>query len=169
MRRFIFLIAIAVGISALLRMYVFEAASVASGSMEPTLFIGGHYWINRMVYRFREPRRGEIISFVSPVDHHSKFIKRVIAIPGDEVELRSKQVVINHAAIDEPYAVHSRPGSRLVGDDLGPLKVPERCVFVLGDNRDESFDSSIWKDSETGQPIYFLSFDQIRGRLIQIP
>jgi signal peptidase I len=167
MKRFLVLICYALVATFILRQYFFETVSVASGSMEPTLFIGSHYLVNRFVYRLHEPKRGDIISFTSPVDQRTRFIKRVIAVPGDEVELREKKVYLNGKPVEEPYAVFKRRDERLVGDSLGPLKVPEGSVFVLGDNRDESFDSGSWKNPQTGEPIHFLPFKLIRGRLIQ--
>ena len=103
------------------------------------------------------------------MDGETGFIKRVIAVPGDEVELREKKVYFNGKQLEEPYTVYKRANERLTGDNLGPLKVPEDCVFVLGDNRDESYDSTSWKDARTGKPIYFLPMKNIKGKLIQIP
>lgn len=168
-RRLFFLIAIAVGITALVRTFVLDTISVASASMEPTLYVGTHYWVNRWIYRVRAPKRGEIVDFKSPVDGETGFIKRVIAVPGDEVELRDKKVYLNGKILEEPYTIYKRAKENLAGDNLGPLKVPEDCVFVLGDNRDESYDSTTWKDSNTGKHIYFLPMKNIKGRLIQIP
>jgi signal peptidase I len=71
--------------------------------------------------------------------------------------------------LEEPYTIYKRANENLAGDNLGPLKVPEDSVFVLGDNRDESYDSTTWKDAKTGKPIYFLPMKNIKGRLIQIP
>lgn len=169
MKRWLFLISLSVLGAWIIRSFLFETVSVASGSMEPTLYLGTHYLVNRMVYRIRDPLRGDIVVFRSPVDRKTGTIKRVIAIPGDEVQLRNKKVILNGKLLDEPYAIHKRSSERLQGDNLGPLKVPEGSVFVLGDNRDESFDSSVWKDPNTGSPIYFLPFQSIKGRLIQIP
>jgi signal peptidase I len=165
--RILFLLFLGVAGAWILRTYFFETISVASGSMEPTLFVGAHYLVNRFVYHLHAPQRGDIISFRSPVDHETFFIKRVIALPGDKIELRAKQVILNGTLLDEPYTIHKRATERLDGDDLGPLNVPAGDVFVLGDNRDESFDSSVWTDPKTGAPIRFLSIKDIRGRLIQ--
>jgi len=137
--------------------------------MEPTLFIGTHYLVNRLTYRFYPPRRGDIIVFRSPVDHQTGYIKRVIGAAGDQIQIKTKQVFLNGKPLDEPYTIHKRASERLVGDNLGPVTVPKDSVFVLGDNRDESFDSSVWKDPKTGEPVYFLSDDDIKGKLIQIP
>lgn len=137
--------------------------------MSPTLFVESHYLVNRCVYRLHEPRRGDIVIFTSPIDHKTGFIKRVIGVPGDDIEIRNKKVILNGKPLEEPYTVYTRANERLQGDNLGPLHVPERCLFVLGDNRDESFDSSVWKDASSGQPIYFLSYENVKGRLIKVP
>ena len=141
---------------------------VATGSMEPTLYIGGHYLINRMVYRFHDPERGDIVALIDPVDGETGDIKRVIAIGGDRVELREKKVYVNGKLLNEPYTIHKRAGQQLIGDTLGPLTVPEGHCFVLGDNRDVSMDSSYWTNPKTHEPIYFIPYSSIKGRLILI-
>ncbi len=90
-RRLLFLVALALGGTWILRTFFFDTISVASGSMEPTLEVGTHFWVNRLVYRFHNPERGDIIVFTSPVDEETGFIKRVIAVPGDAVELETKK------------------------------------------------------------------------------
>ena len=137
--------------------------------MEPTLPVGNHYWVNRIVYRLRDPQRGEVIVFRSPVDGEKGLIKRVIGIPGDEIQLKDKKVYLSEKMLEEPYAVYKRAGERLAGDNLGPLQVPEGNLFVLGDDRDESEDSTTWKDPKSGQRIFFVPFKNIKGKLIQIP
>jgi signal peptidase I len=136
--------------------------------MQPTLEVGTHYLVNRWIYRFKAPERGEIIVFTNPVDGEKGFIKRVIAVPGDDVQLKDKKVYLNGSLLEEPFTMHTRAQERLVGDNLGPLKVPADSFFVLGDDRDESYDSTAWKDPKTGAPIYFLPVKNIKGRLIQI-
>jgi signal peptidase I len=165
-RRWIFLIALGLGGAWILRHYLIETVSVASGSMEPTLSVDTHFIVWRPAYWNHGPLRGDIISFVSPVDQETPMIKRVIAVPGDQIELRNKQVIVNGQALIEAYAIHKRAGEILQGDNIGPLTVPERCVFVLGDNRDVSDDSANWHDVKTGTPIYFLPETNIIGRLI---
>jgi signal peptidase I len=166
--RLMFLALIAVGVTALLRTFVVDVVSVASGSMAPTLDIGAHYLVNRLVFRFRDPRRGEIIVFTNPVDGKTGTIKRVIAVGGDTVERRDKKVYLNGQGIDEPYAVYKRAKDILEGDNLGPIQIPRESVFVLGDDRDESFDSATWKNAQTGARIYFLPMANIKGKLMQI-
>lgn len=167
LKRLLFLIAIALGATWVLRTFLFDTISVASGSMEPTLPVGQHYLVNRWIYRLGSPQRGDIIVFTSPVDEQTGFIKRVIGVPGDHIELRDKKVILNDKPLEEPYAVYKRAAEHLAGDNLGPLTVPENDYFVLGDNRDESFDSTTWRDAKTGDPIYFLPAGHIKGRLVQ--
>jgi signal peptidase I len=136
--------------------------------MEPTLAVGDHYLVNKLTYRFHGPERGDIIVFRSPVDEQTGFIKRVIAVSGDSIEMREKHVILNGKSLEEPYTEYKRAQEALEGDNLGPFKVPEGNVFVLGDDRDESFDSTTWKDAKTGEHIYFLPNSHIKGKLIQI-
>ena len=168
-RRLLFLTSIAIFATWILRTFLFDTIYVASGSMEPTLEVGTHYLVSRYIYRLRDPERGEIVVFTSPEDKKTGFIKRVIAVPGDTVQLREKKVFLNEKPLDEPYAIYKRAGDLLSGDNLGPLKVPDDCFFVLGDDRDESDDSTTWKDPQTGTRIYYLPRQNIKGRLIQIP
>lgn len=144
------------------RHFVGEPIYVASPSMEPTLSVGQHALLDKIALRFREPARGEIVVFRSPVEEHDS-IKRVVALPGETVELRDKKVYLNGKPLEEPYAVHRRASEKLKGDDLGPFVVPERHLFVLGDNRDESLDSSVWTDPSTGAPQPFLPIRAVRG------
>jgi signal peptidase I len=161
--RLLFLIAVALGVVLPIRLWVIEAIYIASPSMEPTLAVGAHLFMDRVSLRLRDPRRGEIIVFRSPVGEDIDLVKRVIAVPGDTVELKAKKVLVNGAEVDEPYVQHTRAKEALEGDDLGPLTVPPESVFVLGDNRDESKDSSVWKDPSTGQPVRFLPLANVRG------
>lgn len=160
--RWLFLVSIAVSIALALRLWVCEAIVVASGSMEPTLAVGTHLFVDKLTLRWREPLRGDIVIFPSPVSWDMDLAKRVVALPGETVELKAKKVFIGGRELDEPYAVHKRAGERLEGDDIGPLEVPPGQFFVLGDNRDESDDSTVWKDSG-GRPIYFIPRASLKG------
>ena len=165
--RLLKLIAIALAVVLPVRAWVAEPIYVASPSMEPTLKTGTLLMLDKLTLRLRAPRRGDVLSFRSPVDAHD-LLKRVIALPGETVEMREKAVWINGKELDEPYAVHSRAGERLEGDNIGPLIVPENSFFVLGDNRDESNDSSVWKDAE-GHPVRFLRLVLIQGLARRLP
>jgi signal peptidase I len=165
--RLLKLIAIALAVVLPARAWVAEPVYVASPSMEPALRTGTLLILDKLTLRTREPRRGDILSFRSPVGDHD-LLKRVIALPGETVEMKKKAVFINGKQLDEPYAVYSRAGESLVGDDLEPLIVPENSYFVLGDNRDESNDSASWKDKE-GNPVPFLRLRLIQGVVRRLP
>lgn len=161
--RFLRLAAIAAGIAALLRLYVFESISIASASMEPTLPVGSVAVLDKVTYRFRTPRRGDIVIFRSPVAPEEEMGKRIVALEGDIVEIKGKRLVLNGRLAAEPYTLHARVLERLVGDDFGPVRVPAGHAFVLGDNRDRSEDSSVWKDPRTGEARPFLPLGNVRG------
>ena len=160
--RWLFLLCVAVSIALALRIWVCEAIVVASGSMEPTLLVGDHLFVDKVTLRLRPPRRGDIVVFHSPTGEDIDLAKRVVGLPGESVELRAKKVFIGGRELDEPYVVHKRASERLEGDDLGPLSVPQGQVFVLGDNRDESDDATVWKDAG-GKPIYFIPGAGLKG------
>lgn len=165
--RLLKLVAIALAIVLPARAWIAEPVYVASPSMEPELRTGTLLILDKLTLQVRPPRRGDILSFRSPVEDID-LLKRVIALPGETIEMKEKAVFINGIPLDEPYAVHSRPGERLVGDTMGPLVVPENSYFVLGDNRDESNDSSVWKDAD-GAPLRFLRLRLIQGIVRRLP
>lgn len=161
--RTLFLVSVAVLLAAALRAWVVEGIYVATGSMEPTLHVGAHLFLDKVTYRFRAPRPGEIICFTAPVEPHEEMCKRLIAVGGQSVELHEKAVYVDGKALDEGYAVHKRSAEKLVGDTFGPLEVPREHVFVLGDNRDESKDSSYWTDPGTKERRPFVPLSRVRG------
>ncbi|MDE2293018.1 MAG: signal peptidase I [Elusimicrobia bacterium] len=163
LRRLLLLAALGAAGALALRVTVGGGIVVASGSMEPTLPVGTHLWLDRVTLRLRAPRRGDIIVFLCPVPPREDMIKRVIAVGGQTVEVRRRVVYVDGKELEEPYVRHTRPGQRLVGDDVGPWTVPKDSLFVLGDDRDESRDSSVWKDPQTGRPAPFLPLGNVRG------
>ena len=165
--RFARLFALALAVVLPVRSWVMEPIVIASGSMEPTLRVGTLLILDKWTLRGRAPQRGEIVSFRSPVSDED-MVKRVIAVPGDVIELRDKKVVLNGKVLDEDFAVHRREKETLDGDSLGPLTVPPNSFFVLGDNRDESDDSSVWKNS-SGARVYFLSKPALQGIVRRLP
>lgn len=167
LRRLAFLLAVALAVVLPLRAWVFVPITIASPSMEPTLEVGTLLILDKWTLSGRGPHRGEIISFRSPVGPED-LVKRVIALPGETVEMRAKKVFIDGGELSEPYAVHSRSQERLEGDDLAPLAVPDRCYFVLGDNRDESKDSSVWR-GPSGERIHFVCRPAIQGLVRRLP
>ncbi len=153
-------IVIAILIAVFIRTFIVQAFKIPSGSMKPTLEIGDHILVNKLSYGIKipylrktliptgEPKRGDIAVFIYPVDQSKDFIKRVIGVGGDIVEIRNKNVFVNGTAISDPYAVHNEevifPKSIQPRDNFGPVKVPEGTIFAMGDNRDQSYDSRFW-------------------------
>ncbi|MCL7486890.1 MAG: signal peptidase I [Desulfobulbaceae bacterium] len=150
-------IIIALVLALFIRTFIVQAFKIPSGSMLPTLQIGDHLLVNKFIYGVKlpfsgkvlipvsEPDRNDIIVFKFPQDPKLDYIKRVIGVGGDVVEGRDKTIYINGKPFDDPYGFHLDDavvdGPR---DNFGPVTVPEGKVFVMGDNRDNSFDSRFW-------------------------
>jgi signal peptidase I len=166
LKRLLLVVLTALAIALLLHLFAFDIIQVTSSSMAPTINVGSRYLMDKITYRVRKPKRNDVVAFPSPVLAHHNLVKRIIATGGDTIQIRNKDVFINRSRLTEPYAHHSRDTILLVGDNLGPLEVPEGTVFVMGDNRDESEDSRDWKDSTTGEYIYFVPASRILGRII---
>ncbi|MEQ8538669.1 MAG: signal peptidase I [Coleofasciculus sp. D1-CHI-01] len=139
-----------------IRSFVAEARYIPSGSMEPTLQINDRLIIDKISYNFRQPQRGDIVVF-SPTDalkqqnFKDAFIKRVIGLPGETVEVKGGRVYVNDQALREQYIEEAPEYS------YGPVTVPEDNYLVLGDNRNNSYDSHYWG---------FVPRDKIIGRAI---
>jgi signal peptidase I len=125
--------------------------------MIPTLLKGDHILVDKLVYRTdKSLQRGDIIVFKYPEDETKDFIKRVIGMPGDIIEGRNKQVILNGTPLDDQrYTQRVDPtvidGAVNPRDNFGPLTVPQGSYFVLGDNRDQSLDSRFWGYVEAGK------------------
>jgi signal peptidase I len=152
----------------LIRTFVAQAYNIPSGSMKPTLLVGDFILVNKLVYRFSEPQRGDIVVFKYPIDPNIDFIKRIIALPGEEVEVRNNQVFINGKPLplievgrgeengvrkviyEEVLPEGKKHKVQFYEDfpfskrDFGPVVVPPNHYFVMGDNRDNSEDSRYW-------------------------
>lgn len=153
-------IAIALVLAFVLRSFVVQAFKIPSGSMENTLAIGDHLLVNKFLYgiklpftdkrllKIRDPRRGDIIVFEYPKDPSRDFIKRVIGTPGDRIEIRDKKVFVNSVPYENPHEIHKDKGllprQQNPRDNFGPIIVPDNSYFVMGDNRDRSYDSRFW-------------------------
>jgi signal peptidase I len=151
-------IALALLIALAVRSSVVQAFWVPSGSMLPTIQIGDHIFVNKLAYAVRVPligtellhtgslARGDVVVFVSPVDSATDLIKRVVAVEGDTVEIRNKQLFVNGEKVDDPHAHFTDTSVVPTGnrDNMPPTKVPEGKFFVMGDNRDRSYDSRFW-------------------------
>jgi len=159
-REYIEAFAVALLIALVVRTLVIQAFKIPSSSMEDTLLIGDHIFVNKFLYgyhipftkgrvfQFQVPRRGDIVVFVFPEDKKKDFIKRVIGVQGDTVEVRQKRVFVNGQPLGETY-VRFADGDMIDGfvrarDNLPPVKVPPGKLFVMGDNRDRSYDSRFW-------------------------
>ncbi len=154
-------IAIALILALFIRTFVVQAFKIPSGSMIPTLLIGDHILVNKFIYGVKNPitgkvwipvsdvERRDIIVFKYPRNPDQDFIKRVIGLPGDKIEIRDKKVFVNGSLFDVKNAIFTDPrvfpGSMTPRDNLGPFTVPEDSLFVMGDNRDNSHDSRFWK------------------------
>ena len=165
MKRTLIIIFITLSAVMAVRKYAYEPMYIASESMAPTLYLGQRLILDKLAFRFRAPVRGEIIVFRSPAGEDHESVKRVIAVAGDTVEIRRKEVWLNGAKLFEVYAHHTRPNELLDGDDLDPLTVPPGALFVLGDNRDNSADSATWRDPETENKFYFLPLSSVTGKI----
>ena len=137
---------IAVLLALTIRTFVAQAFVIPSGSMLPTLRIGDYLLVNKFVYVFRPIRRGDIIVFKFPRDETRDFIKRVVGLPGETLEIRDRQVFIDGKPLHESYAVYSEPPllRSPAPYHLAPIVIPPGHLFVMGDNRDNSLDSRSW-------------------------
>ena len=150
-------ILVAILLALLIRTFFVQAFKIPSGSMQQTLQIGDHILVNKFIYGikipflrnvivpFKQPKRGDIIVFKFPVDPDKDFIKRVIGLAGDRVEGRDKKIYVNHKPIEDDFSIRMDPQSGLQPrDNFGPITVPGNALFVMGDNRDSSYDSRFW-------------------------
>ncbi|HMK60446.1 MAG TPA: signal peptidase I [Dissulfurispiraceae bacterium] len=149
----------------IIRTFVIQAFKIPSGSMIPTLLIGDHLLVNKMIFGspvdipftnvtvfhmpgLRLPKKGEIIVFKYPEDPTRDFIKRVVATEGDTVQMIDKKLLVNGKPVEEPYVQHTDTSIRLgqlePRDNFGPYLVPTGKLFMMGDNRDQSYDSRFW-------------------------
>ena len=188
-------LAIAILLALFIRTFVVQAFKIPSGSMKPTLLIGDHLLVNKFIYgiripvidrfiiQFRKPMRGDIVVFKYPKDESKDYIKRVIGIEGDTIEIKRERLYINGEIIKTEYAGKYNDESMFQADkyeeflgrgkqyyilndpnryelsNYGPITVPEDSIFVMGDNRDNSQDSRYWR---------FVSLNKIKGKALII-
>ncbi len=159
-REYIEAIILAIVIALFIRTFVIQAYKIPSGSMKPTLQIGDHILVSKFNYGIKlpflrttlipvgAPQRGDIVVFIYPEDRSKDFIKRLIGVPGDTIEIRNKKIFINGLPYSDKHGVYVDnfivPGAVQPRDNFGPVTVPEGSLFVMGDNRDESYDSRFW-------------------------
>ena len=171
-------ILIAVVLALFARTFVVQAFKIPTGSMEPNLLVGDHLLVNKFIFSpsvsglerallpNRDIRRGDIIVFKFPEEPDRDFIKRVIGLSGDTIELRDKKLYVNGAAVDEPFAHFLTPPPAQgqgkpwdLRESYGPVTVPDAHLFMMGDNRDNSQDSRFWG---------FLPRSYVKGRALVI-
>lgn len=155
-----------------IRTFVAEARYIPSSSMEPTLQINDRLIIEKISYHFQEPERGDVVVFnptkaLEEKDFHDAFIKRVIGLPGESIEVKMGKVYVNGQPIKEKYIAEDP------NYDYGPVTVPEGEYLVLGDNRNNSYDSHYWgyvpKDKIIGKAfVRFWPFNRL-GSLDESP
>ena len=139
-------IVIALVMTLILRTYVVQAYKIPSGSMRPTLMEGDKLFVSKFTYRFGVPKRGDIVVFKYPVDPKKDFIKRLVGLPGDTVEIRDGKIYVDGKALEDPdnfgkfYYYNHEP----YGGPGDKIKVPENFYYVLGDNSANSQDSRFW-------------------------
>lgn len=128
-------------LSLVIIVFVVQAFFIPSGSMEPTLRTGDRILVGKFAYRLREIRRGDIVVFRYPLNPNKDFVKRVVGLPGERIEMREGLVQINGRPLGEVYPTALPGGDRACLTTYGPEVVPSGMVFVLGDNRCNSEDS----------------------------
>ena len=156
-------ILVAVLLALLIRTFVVQAFKIPSGSMIPTLLVGDHILVNKFVYRFIDPKRGDVIVFKYPVDESRDFIKRIIAVGGEDLHIKDQKIYVNCKPpepscrpIDDPWG---KWGDGLGLSESTSVHVPPGSYFVMGDNRNNSQDSRYWG---------FVKREKLKGRAFLI-
>lgn len=154
-RDYVFLFILAFALAFLMNRYVYANAEVPTGSMIPVVQPGDRLIVNRLAYLFDDPKRGDIVMFAFPDDESDNYLKRIIGLPGEKLEIKDGLVYINDSdkPLDEPYLNDPPNGN------YGPYNIPEGCYFMLGDNRDISKDAREWKNK-------FVKKEKIVGKAI---
>jgi signal peptidase I len=164
-------IIIAVIIALFIRTFVVQAFKIPSSSMEPTLLVGDYILVNKFIYglgipftdrklfEFKKPNRGDVIVFIFPEDRSKDFIKRVIGTEGEKVDVVREKIYVNDKVIEDPWGYYSHRNAftrHLVPmEKFNHVTVPPNCLFVMGDNRDNSQDSRYWG---------FVNLNDVRGK-----
>jgi signal peptidase I len=149
---------------------VAQATVVPSESMNPTILVGDHFFLDKLAFPANYPssiqkylpertiHRGEIVAFWSPQNPGTRLVKRVIGLPGETLEVRNREVYINGKKLNESYVVHTDPREIDQRDNFGPMTIPVDSFFMMGDNRDNSNDSRFWgtapRANIIGRPLF---------------
>lgn len=156
MKELLVTLVLAVVIAAVLKFFIIDSCRILSESMASTLKTGDRIIVFKLSYYFEEPERGDIIIFEPPaeMDEGADFIKRIIGLPGETVEVKAGEgVYINGEFLEEPYI------KEIPAYDFGPVTVPENSYIVLGDNRNRSADSHYWSYP-------YITFEDIDGKAL---
>ncbi len=164
-------ITLAIILALFIRAFIVQAFKIPSGSMKNTLQIGDHILVNKFIYGvklpftmttiipYKKPQRGDVVVFKFKEEPKKDFIKRTIGVPGDVIEIRNKELYVNKKRLEQDYAIytdlHIIPKAMQPRDNFGPVTVPENSIFVMGDNRDYSYDSRFWG---------FVDLKDVKGR-----
>lgn len=132
-------ILVAVVIGLFLNRYMIANAQVPTGSMETTVMAGDRIIVNRLSYVFGEPKRGDIVTFIYPDDGETLYLKRIMGLPGETIEGKEGVIYIDGNPLVEDFT------QEVSYDNFGPYKIPEKSYFMMGDNRNDSWDSRYWK------------------------
>lgn len=158
-------IIVALLLALFIRTFVVQAFKIPSGSMIPTLLVGDHLLVTKFIYGVKNPvngatwipvatpQREDIVVFRYPLDPSKDYIKRVIGVPGDIIEIVNKKIILNGKPFSDSHGVFLDssiyPASMQPRDNFGPITVPDGKLFVMGDNRDNSYDSRFWRFVDT--------------------
>jgi signal peptidase I len=152
-------IVIAILLALFVRTFIVQAFDIPSGSMEPTLLPGDYILVNKFIYGIRiplvnsrifshkEPKRGDVIVFIYPKDPSKDYIKRVIGMPGETVQIIGGKIYVDNTLIPDPWGYFDKkepPGFIAAVENFGPVVVAKGSLFVMGDNRNNSEDSRFW-------------------------
>ncbi len=193
-REFIESVVVALMMALVVMTFIVQSFEIPSGSMIPTLLLGDRILVNKFIFGtsvpftdvklfvLRQPQRGEIVVFVPPQDFKSPMgrgvhlIKRVVGLPGDTIQITDKRLYVNGSRFGVPNAHWDDPniidGPSSPRDNLGPIVVPAGSYFMMGDNRDNSYDSRFWgfipEEGLTGKPIMiYWSWDITAASLVE--
>lgn len=139
-------IIIAIILALIIRTFIVQAFKIPTGSMRPTLIEGDRILVNKFIYKFKSPGRGDVIVFLSPEDKKKDFIKRLVGMPGEKIEISNGMILVNDKAIDKDSVIKERYYYNRgdFGKEGQVLEIPEDSYFALGDNSISSRDSRYW-------------------------